>query len=283
MSIEIKYVSSDGAELSLTEWPFMIEDMSPLLEYSWEFESVEKTDSGSTIIAARQKMKEQDIKVQVFADTEEDFLAIQRNMVDMFDRDILAKHPGKLFWNDVYLNCYISGGKDEDFDEDFETTDKVLTITAENPFWIREQAVTLAKQESEKSDGLNYPHNYPFNYAVEATGARSIEVDAIKDSEFCMIMYGPCSNPEVRVNGHRYGVKTDLLTGDYLMIDTRRKSIIEMPVSKVQNNGTVVNLFDYRLKEESILEKIKPGTNKIEWSGAFKVDLTIFTERSTPV
>ena len=100
------------------------------------------------------------------------------------------------------------------------------------------------------------------------------DIDHVTASDFEMIMYGPCVNPYVIINGHTYTVYTDLEAGEYLVIDSRAYT-----ATKYLSNGTTQNMFNERGLADSIFEKIPSGLLRINWSGDFGFDLTLFLER----
>lgn len=93
-------------------------------------------------------------------------------------------------------------------------------------------------------------------------------------SEFRMIVYGPCVNPRILINGYPYEVFTTLDARDYMIIDSQSDTVY-----KYLNNGTVQNLFHNRGLEHSIFEKIPSGLLNFNWSGDFGFDLTLYLER----
>ena len=62
--------------------------------------------------------------------------------------------------------------------------------------------------------------------------------------------------------------------GEYLTIDSR-----DYTVYKYLSNGTVETLFHDRGLADSVFEPIPSGLLRINWSGAFGFDLTLFLER----
>lgn len=127
---------------------------------------------------------------------------------------------------------------------------------------------------AEDDNGLDFPYDHPFDFAAEDLGAVAWEIDHVRSSEFQMIVYGPCTNPYILINGHAYAVYTDLEAGEYLIIDSR-----DSTVYKYLSNGTVENLFHDRGLADSVFEPIPSGLLRINWSGAFGFDLTLFLER----
>ena len=106
-----------------------------------------------------------------------------------------------------------------------------------------------------------------------------IDNDHYAACDFRLIIYGPCDNPEIRINGHLYKVTVHLAAGDYLEIDSRDNTVYQ-----VKLDGRRINLFNQRDKESGIFEKIPTGRCSVYWATeGFGFDLTLFQERSEPV
>lgn len=92
-----------------------------------------------------------------------------------------------------------------------------------------------------------------------------------------MTIYGPCDAPKVTIGTSVYKVNTSLISGEYLEINTETRSIY-----KTMNNGTKVNLFDDRDRENNIFSKVPEGNSVVARSGAFRFDVTLLIKRSEP-
>ena len=96
------------------------------------------------------------------------------------------------------------------------------------------------------------------------------------ESDFRIIVYGPVVNPRIQINGHPYQVNDTLLVGEYMVIDSRNNTITKYTGSQA------INLFDFRDKAYSVFQPIPGGTLRLNWTGLFGFDLTLFEERSEP-
>ena len=54
-------------------------------------------------------------------------------------------------------------------------------------------------------------------------------------------------------------------------------------VTKYRSNGTTLNIYDLRAKEESVFKKMPYGSVNVNWSGAFGFTITLFLERGEPI
>lgn len=125
---------------------------------------------------------------------------------------------------------------------------------------------------------MDYEHDYGYDYTMPYGGDVIWQVDHYAPCEYEMIIYGPCVDPRVVINGHIYQVYATLDENDYLKINSRENSVVQYLV-----NGTQRDLYDYRVKiTGSLFDPIKPGNVRVVWSGEFGFDLTLFCERSEP-
>ena len=123
---------------------------------------------------------------------------------------------------------------------------------------------------------LYYPFAYPYMYSAP-TNISYILNEHYSECGFKMVIYGPCVDPAIRINGHLYEVIATLSEGEYILVDTRDKS-----VKKYASDGTVEDLFNSRNKESEIFEWIPAGSLAVSWNLSFGFDITLFQERSEP-
>ena len=181
---------------------------------------------------------------------------------------------GRLYVNDTFLPCQIYKTKKTGW-KGYVYTEVELTFLAPELSWI----TILNKQffpqdEPTSANGLDFPFDFPFDFANEKRGSAAFEIDHIIPSDFEMVVYGPCTNPKILINGYPYEVFTTLERGEYLIINSMEQTII-----KYLLNGTTANLFDVRGYDYSVFEKIPSGMVAVNWSGGFGIDLSIFVKR----
>lgn len=194
-----------------------------------------------------------------------------------FERDVRSKKMGRVIWGDYYLECFVTDSSTYP-DENNIWTDNVLTFYGPYPFWIKEDTMSFVPQEAPVGEEyLDYSFDYAYDYYYGDPGIGKWIRDFSWDCNFKMIIYGPCANPQVTINGHPYLVRDTLDEADYIVIDSRQNS-----VTKYLASGQVLNIFDLRNKQQSVFEPIPSGDLTINWGGAFGFDLTLFEERSEP-
>ena len=92
-----------------------------------------------------------------------------------------------------------------------------------------------------------------------------------------MTIFGPVVNPMVTINGYSYVFYMTIAEGEYLVIDSRAKTVTLYGAGGVQTNA-----FDNRNKAESVFEQIPGGNLQVVWDATFGFNLTIYHERSEP-
>lgn len=194
------------------------------------------------------------------------------------ERDIRSTSAGRLTWGDWYIECFIRSSSTYP-DEWNDYTVNEVEIYAPYPFWLNEQTQSFAVQEfdPESYEWLDYDYGFDYDYSPDPVGEGQVVIDAPGSSEFRLVFYGPVNMPTVTIAGIRRSVDVGLDEGEYLTIDSRKKTVII-----TRANGDTVNAFNYRSKEASIFTPIPSGTSSIVWSGKFGFDLTVYKERSEP-
>lgn len=221
------------------------------------------------------------VTVAVTAETEDEYLQIIEEFYRITEKDILAVAPGKLYINEYYLRCYISGDIKQDAFKGILFQIKNLTLVTDYPFWIKETTYQYLAEPPEAvkytdlEAGIMFPE-FPFDFAP-VRGEKILENPSFTDSNFIMIIYGFAEGPQVSIAGHPYRVETTIYEGERLVIDSKKGT-----VKKIGRLGEVVDCYNARQKDYSVFQKIPPGLNVFQWSGGFGIDITLFDERSEP-
>ena len=205
-------------------------------------------------------------------------------LVNSFEYDITNKTPGKLWFGDYYIQCFMRAGKSKVNSTWNNWSDMTVTVYCPYPFWIHEQLISIQPlDESAKavSSAKSYPYGYAYSYPISQTAVR-LTVDHYADSDFQMIIYGPAADINITIAGHPYIIHYQVEAGEYLTIDSRDTQSPDRRIFLTKNNGEKVNVFNYRDSTYSALQKIPPGELTIDYSRLYGVDLTLFLERSEP-
>lgn len=255
--IKAYYKNSKGEVLWLTRAPFRT------IEADWFDSTWEETDSGY----------EKEITIDVFGKREE-FVQNMETLYRIISVDSETGNYGRLYVNNTFLPCQIYKTKKTGW-KGYVYTEVKLTFLAPELSWITVLEKNFYPQtEASAESGLNFPFNFPLSFANEKRGSSSFEIAHIIPSDFEMVVYGPCVNPKVLINGYPYEVLTTLESNEYLILNT-----LEQTITKYLSNGTTANLFDVRGYDYSVFEKMPAGLITVNWSGDFGIDLYVFLKR----
>lgn len=254
------YENSNGEKLNLLKAPYRMID-TDVFDSEWE-----EKDGGY----------EKTVDIDVFGKKTE----FTKNMEELY-RIIAADTEkgtyGKLYINDNYLICKIMESKKAGW-KGFIYSEVELVFWAPVLEWIHEEKKSFYPQPKARAvDGLNFPFNFPFNFATKKTGTDQWNIAHVMPSDFLIIIYGPCINPKILINGYPYEVLTVLEENEYLIIDSMTSTI-----TKYMANGTASNLFNERGFEHSVFEKIPSGLLTFNWAGDFGFDLILYRVRREP-
>lgn len=204
---------------------------------------------------------------------------IENILFEAFERDINTKRPGKLLYDDYYIECYITAS--ETSPDEYFGLKKTITAYCPYPFWIKETTYQYfpeppeAVKYTELEEGIMFPE-FPFDFCTE-TGEEVLINPSFNDSNFIMTIYGFAENPQLNIAGHPYKVEATINEGEQLVINS-----LTHTVQKIGRLGEITNLYNARGKIYSVFKKIPPGTNTLQWSGGFGIDIILFDERSEP-
>ena len=245
--------------------------------YSWKYDGTEQR-YGINISSFKKDPAEYEAAI-IFRGTEDQRRESLDNFLETAEFDIINKTPGNLIIGDYYITAYVISSNTTPY-EGSGWTQKNVIFLCPYPFWIHEEkrSFPVISDNSESDSFLDYEHDYNYDYTMPYGGDVIWQVDHYAPCEYEMIIYGPCVDPRVTINGHIYQVYATLDENDYLKINSRENSVVQYLA-----NGTQRDLYDYRVKiTGSLFDPITPGNVRVVWSGEFGFDLTLFCERSEP-
>lgn len=272
----VKYQNSIWEIYSLQEFGVKIKN-AKLHSYSWNVIE-RKHRFGAAVRDFKKDAIEYKIELRI-SGTDNRKKEIENILFEAFERDINTKRPGKLLYDDYYIECYITAS--ETSPDEYFGLKKTITAYCPYPFWIKETTYQYfpeppeAVKYTELEEGIMFPE-FPFDFCTE-TGEEVLINPSFNDSNFIMTIYGFAENPQLNIAGHPYKVEATINEGEQLVINS-----LTHTVQKIGRLGEITNLYNARGKIYSVFKKIPPGTNTLQWSGGFGVDIKLFDERSEP-
>lgn len=267
--MELHYINSEGQKLDFTRPPYFARDITELLDYDWEYAM-----RGNKITGFSKQPAEIPITINILAETKEEYEDACNYLFEVLEKDILKNVKGKLYYNGQYVSCNLTGSKKKDWCMGVCFQLNYLRLITDKPMWIKETEYNFKTADITSTNNKRYGYRYGYRYAngLKDTAIMNEHFDSV---HFKLRIYGPCVNPLVNIGGHSYTVHTILEDGEYLEIDSMKRTVI-----KTMMNGSQVNLFHYRGKD--VFAKILPGRQPISWDGKFDFDIILFEERSEP-
>ena len=272
---DIYYVNSNNEKIDLLEPPYMLQT-GELFGYKWNYESKQRLGGGGKITNIRKDLEERTLTLSIVNYGVENYEEAIDYLHEITDIDVLKKTPGRLYVGGMYLNCYVTASEKSEWEPEAGYIDVSLTLAVEYPMWVGENSYTFHSFGISSTNNKRYPRRYPYRYANGMNSTYIINPH-FANSNFKLIIYGPVVNPMVTIGGVSYLVNAILEEGEYLVIDSRSRTII-----KVKKNGEQENLYHNRQKGRNFFRKVAPGRQPISWTGKFNFDLIIYEERGEP-
>ena len=201
-------------------------------------------------------------------------------LTNCFEYDVVNLTPGRIWFGNYYIDCYIKDMSSKVSSTRNCWTDMELGIYCPYPMWAEEGSKSFYPDSADNGEiynFLDYPYDYQYDYSKPLSGTEHWYVDHYRSSNFQMTIYGPCANPRIIIAGQVYQVYDTLEAHEYIVIDSRKKTII-----KRLANGTEQNIFYKKATGNSIFTEIPSGDILINWSGEFGFDIVVYKERSVP-
>ena len=275
--IEIKYVCSNGEEYNLIG-DKMRATSGYFHAYEWTPNTTER-EMGVTVNAFTKEPVTYDITLTVRG-KEKERKQILNKLTNAFEYDVVNLTPGRIYYGEYYIDGYVKKSSNEVSSENNSRTDCKIEIYCPYPFWSMEQQESFYPDSANKGKPytfLDYPITYNYDYSRKSAGTQNWIIDHFRDNNFEMVIYGPCADPRILINGYPYQIYETLEAGEYILIASREKTI-----TKHLRNGTVQNIFAKRAKDKSVFALIPSGVLTLNWSGEFGFDIKVYKERSVP-
>lgn len=241
-----------------------------LHDYAWTV-----SQKNGKISAFKRDVTKRTLPVVIFCPTVEEGVAARNRLMEVAEKDVLAKKPGRIIIGDYYCQCYITESKKTKYLASRRKMEAKLTICSDAPYWVREDLQSFRKAGA-TAQGLDYPHDFAFDFTSSLMSTTLVNT-GFTASNFRMMIHGPCTAPRVFISGHVYTVNCEVAGGEYLTIDSVAKT-----VTITAADGTITNVFNQRGRESYVFEKIPSGTNVVTWDNEFGVDIILLEERSEP-
>lgn len=284
---KIRYVSGIGTEFDLTAFPVRLRQKTAgIMRYEWTPIITSKV-LGAEVDSFGKEPAQYEMTVDFKGDQRTRATKAQE-FYEITEKDVRARRadrnskPGKLYYNDAYIECFIIASEPVTYENNVRKIGKTFTVYAPYPFWIEEKTYSLQKFDVASDETyLDLEYDLAYDLSSNKNGVKNITNDNFDESEFRMIIYGPATNPSISIGGAIHRVNTTLVDREYLEINSK-----DMMITRVTESGRRINEVNKRaFKGDSandVFKKIPAGTVSVAWSGEYKAEITILGERSEP-
>lgn len=269
------YEGSDGSIIDFMSHPVYAQSPETLTANKWNYSTISGVNGLGRVKRFYKDTQEASLKLSIMTDTADEFNKVMYDIHRIFDRDIRQLKPGKLWWNGFYKEVFAVETSNDEFDELFESVERDVTFISVHPYWIKTHRYQYLDL-SHNTGSLDYDFDYDFDYDMEEL-IEVIDNDCIDKANFELKFYGPAQNPSVLVGDHQYELLTELEEGEYAVVNSLTKKIIQYDIY-----GNAENIFYLRSRDSYIFEPIPEGTTTISRDRNLKVDITLFDERGEP-
>lgn len=271
---ELTYISSSGAQIELLS-DDVVATTLPLRFNDWSYKL-----GDHSLLSVSRKAKAIDIDIVSVHPQQAD------SMQSAFDYDVRNSLPGLLVVPDGWSQrAFIVGSKTKS--RIYDTYTATLTVALLDGVWrkITKHELLPKTGDIETENGLNYPHDFPFDYAYTQIGK---DITFNDDSLVRLTFWGPCISPYLRIGDNTYGVVgLEVPAGSRLVIDPTKINELGESIKLIGEFGSAKNVFHTRLRGAQnsgsyVFERVKRGTQIVAWPQSFGVTVEEIEERGEP-
>lgn len=211
-------------------------------------------------------------------------LAVADELRRLADRDVAMATPGTLAIDGWTQRAYITAADPSSISRAHMAAK--LTVVLLDGVWRKGHTVAFEQLTATSGDGefLDLPHDLPYDLGVPST-RRYVDVGEWGAAPLRFVVYGPCVNPAVRIDGNWYRVDVTVPDGGYLVVDPLATP---RSVTLVAADGSTTDAFAKARRGngsgsgEYIFQPASPGVHEVEWDRSFGFDLTWYEEEGEP-
>lgn len=211
-------------------------------------------------------------------------LSVADELRRLADRDVAMATPGTLAVDGWSQRAYITAAEPSSISRAHMAAD--LTVVLLDGVWRKGHTVAFEQLTATSGDGefLDLPYDLPYDLGVPST-RRYVDVGEWGAAPLRFVVYGPCVNPAVRIDGNWYRVDVTVPDGGYLVVDPLATP---RSVTLVAADGSTADAFAKARRGnglgsgEYVFQPASPGVHEVEWDRSFGFDLTWYEEEGEP-
>lgn len=211
-------------------------------------------------------------------------LSVADELRRLADRDVAMATPGTLAVDGWSQRAYITAADPSSISRAHMAAK--LTVVLLDGVWRKGHTVAFEQLTATSGDGefLDLPYDLLYDLGVPST-RRYVDVGEWGAAPLRFVVYGPCVNPAVRIDGNWYRVDVTVPDGGYLVVDPLATP---RSVTLVAADGSTTDAFAKARRGngsgsgEYIFQPASPGVHEVEWDRSFGFDLTWCEEEGEP-
>ena len=211
-------------------------------------------------------------------------LSVADELRRLADRDVAMATPGTLAIDGWSQRAYITAADPSSISRAHMAAK--LTVVLLDGVWRKGHTVAFEQLTATSGDGefLDLPYDLPYDLGVPST-RRYVDVGEWGAAPLRFVVYGPCVNPAVRIDGNWYRVDVTVPDGGYLVVDPLATP---RSVTLVAADGSTADAFAKARRGngsgsgEYVFQPASPGVHEVEWDRSFGFDLTWYEEEGEP-
>lgn len=211
-------------------------------------------------------------------------LSVADELRRLADRDVAMATPGTLAIDGWSQRAYITAADPSSISRAHMAAK--LTVVLLDGVWRKGHTVAFEQLTAAAGDGefLDLPYDLPYDLGVPST-RRYVDVGEWGAAPLRFVVYGPCVNPAVRIDGNWYRVDVTVPDGGYLVVDPLATP---RSVTLAAADGSTTDAFAKARRGngsgsgEYIFQPASPGVHEVEWDRSFGFDLTWYEEEGEP-
>lgn len=211
-------------------------------------------------------------------------LSVADELRRLADRDVAMATPGTLAVDGWSQRAYITAADPSSISRAHMAAK--LTVVLLDGVWRKGHTVAFEQLTATSGDGefLDLPYDLPYDLGVPST-RRYVDVGEWGAAPLRFVVYGPCVNPAVRIDGNWYRVDVTVPDGGYLVVDPLASP---RSVTLVAADGSTTDAFAKARRGngsgsgEYIFQPASPGVHEVEWDRSFGFDITWYEEEGEP-
>lgn len=207
-------------------------------------------------------------------------LSVADELRRLADRDVAMATPGTLAVDGWSQRAYITAAEPSSISRAHMAAD--LTVVLLDGVWRKGHTVAFERLTATSGDGEFL--DLPYDLGVPST-RRYVDVGEWGAAPLRFVVYGPCVNPAVRIDGNWYRVDVTVPDGGYLVVDPLATP---RSVTLVAADGSTADAFAKARRGnglgsgEYVFQPASPGVHEVEWDRSFGFDLTWYEEEGEP-